>query len=89
MKIELKPLKFNIKPTLISQIHKCVEEDNEFIKAILRGDIPNAIEEFHDKITSSLNALRLSGIPLETIVDGQADHYKKLIERGWEFDEDA
>ena len=89
MNIELKPLKFKIKPTLISQIHKCEEEDKEFLVAILREDIGNAIEEFHDKVTSSLNALRLLGIPIETIVNGQADHYKKLIERGWNFDEDA
>ena len=80
---------FKIKPTLISQIHKCAEEDNEFTRAVLRGNIPNAIEEFHDKITSSLNALRLLGIPLETIVNGQEDHFKKLMERGWRFEEDA
>lgn len=87
MKIVLKPLKFNIKPTLISQIHKCEEEDKEFLAAVIKGDARNAIEEFHDKITSSLNALRLLGIPIEAIVDGQEDHFKKLILRGWEFDE--
>lgn len=86
MKIELKPLKFNIKPTLISQIHKCDEEDKEFLTAVIKGDAGNAIEEFHDKITSSLNVLRLLGIPIEAIVDGQVDHFKKLILRGWEFD---
>lgn len=86
MNIELKPLKFKIRPTLLSQIHKC-EEDKEFLTAIVRGDIGNAIEEFHDKITSSLNALRLLGIPLEVIANGQSDHFKKLIERGWKFDE--
>ena len=87
MKIVLKPLKFNIKPTLISQNHKCEEEDKEFLAAVIKGDARNAIEEFHDKITSSLNALRLLGIPIEAIVDGQEDHFKKLILRGWEFDE--
>lgn len=87
MKIVLKPLKFNIKPTLISQIHKCEEEDKEFLTAVIKGDARNAIEEFHDKITSSLNALRLLGIPIEAIVEGQEDHFKKLILRGWEFDE--
>lgn len=87
MKIVLKPLKFNIKPTLISQIHKCEEEDKEFLTAVIKGDAGNAIEEFHDKITSSLNALRLLGISIEAIVDGQEDHFKKLILRGWEFDE--
>lgn len=89
MKIVLKPLKFKIKPTLLSQIHKCEEEDKEFLTAIVRGDVGNAIEEFHDKITSSLNALRLLGIPVETIVNGQEEHFKKLIERGWSFEEDA
>lgn len=89
MKIEMKPLKFKIKPTLLSQIHKCEEEDKEFLTAIVRRDTDNAIEEFYDKITSSLNALKLMGISLENIVDGQEDHFQKLIERGWEFDEDA
>lgn len=89
MKIDLKPLKFEIKPTLLSQFHKCEEEDKEFLIAIVRGDIGNAIEEFYDKITSSLNALRLLGIPVETIVNGQDEHFKKLIERGWTFDENA
>lgn len=89
MKIDLKPLKFDIKPTLISQIHKCEEEDKEFIRAIVKGDEINAVEEFHDKITSSLNALRMIGISLETIIDGQTDHFKKLIGRGWSFEEDA
>ena len=88
-KIDLKPLKFKVKPTLISQIHKCEEEDKEFLIAIVRGDIENAIEEFHDKITSSLNALRLLGIPVETIVNGQEDHFRKLVKRGWKFDENA
>lgn len=86
MNIDLKPLKFNLKPTVISQLHKCQEEDNEFLRAVLKGDIGNSIEEFYDKITSSLNALRLLGVPLEMIVSGQADHYKKLIERGWDFE---
>lgn len=86
MKIELKPLKYNLKPTLISQIHKCQEEDSEFLKAVLKGDVGNSIEEFYDKITSSVNALRILGIPLETIIDGQEDHFKKLIGRGWSFE---
>jgi hypothetical protein len=89
MKIVLKPLKFKIKPTLLSQIHKCEEEDKEFLTAIVREDVGNAIEEFHDKITSSLNALRLLGIPIEIIANGQDEHFKKLIERGWNFEEDA
>lgn len=89
MKIELKPLKFNTKPTLLSQIHKCEEEDKEFLIALVRRDVDNAIEEFHDKVTSSLNALKLLGISVETIVNGQEDHFKKLIERGWNFNEDA
>ena len=89
MKIDLKPLKFKITPTLLSQLHKCEEEDKEFLIAIVRGDIGNAVEEFYDKITSSLNALRLLGIPLETIINGQDEHFKKLIERGWTFDENA
>jgi len=86
MEINLKSLKFNERPTLISQLRKCEEEDKEFLRAVLKNDIENAIEEFYDKITSSINALRLLGIPLEAIVRGQDNHYKKLIERGWSFE---
>jgi len=86
MEINLKSLKFNERPTLTSQLHKCEEEDKEFLRAVLKNDIENAIEEFYDKITSSINALRLLGIPLEAIVRGQDNHYKKLIERGWSFE---
>lgn len=89
MKIELKTLKFKIKPTLLSQIHKCEEEDKEFLTALVRNDLDNAIEEFYNKVTSSINALMIMGIPLERICDGQKEHFKKLIERGWNFNEDA
>jgi len=88
MKIELKPLKYKLKPTLINQINKCTEEDGEFLRAVLKADIDNAIEEFYDKITSSLNALMMLGIPLELIVESQEKHFNKLKERGWGFEEE-
>lgn len=88
MKIELKPCKFKVKPTLIRQIHKCEEEHQEFTKAILKGDIDNAIEEFYDDIQVKLNTLRMLNIPLEIIVKGQGKHFDKLTMRGWDFEED-
>lgn len=81
-KIEIKYIDFKIKPTLISQIHKCEEENNEFKKAILKGDVDNAIEEYYDNIMVMNNALRLIGVPISTIIEGQAEHFKKLRDRG-------
>lgn len=87
MKIELNPCKFKVKPTLIRQIHKCEEEHEEFTKAILKGNIDNAIEEFYDDIQVKLNTLRMLDIPLEVIVNGQNRHFEKLSKRGWSFEE--
>lgn len=86
-KIELRTLKFKVEPTIIQQIDKIREEDDEFIRAILKCDQLNAIEEFHDKISSSLNALKMIGVSIEDIVKGQDKHFNKLLKRGWEFDE--
>ena len=84
--IELRPLKFKEQPTLIQQIRKVEDEDIEFQRAVIKGDIDNALEEFFDKIESSLNALRLMGIPIEVIAEAQQKHYKKLQNRGWDFE---
>lgn len=88
MKIELRPCKFKVKPTLIRQINKCEEEHQEFKRAILKGDIDNAIEEFYDDIQVKINTLRMLDIPLEIIVNGQSKHFSKLVKRGWSFEED-
>ena len=85
--IELKPLKYRSHPTLIGMIYKIEEEDREFSRALLKNDIDNAIEEFYDRIQVSLNALRMLGIPLEVIVEGQEKHFEKLKNRGWEFED--
>ena len=86
-KIQLRTLKFKVEPTIIQQIDKIREEDDEFIRAILKCNHSNAIEEFHDKISASLNALKMIGVSIEDIVEGQDKHFKKLLSRGWEFDE--
>lgn len=86
-RIELKPLKYKSQPTLIGMIYKIEEEDREFSRALLKNDIDNAIEEFYDRIQVSLNALRMLGIPLEVIVEGQDKHFEKLKNRGWEFED--
>lgn len=87
-KIKLRPLKYNLKPTLISQILKCEEEETEFKKAILKADVTNAVEEFYDDIQAKLGALRMLGVPLEVIIEGQEKHFDKLKSRGWKFEED-
>ena len=88
-KLELKSIDFDRspieRPTLIDEIRKCMEEDKEFITAISKGDITNALEEYHDKIMSSTNALIMLGVPLETIANSQKEHFKKLKDRGIVF----
>lgn len=86
--IKLKPLIFEKRPTQISQILKVQEEDREFMKALLKRDIDNAIEEFHDCIQARLNALRLLGVSVDAVVDGQKKHFAKLESRGWRFEDE-
>ena len=85
-KIELRALKYENPPTLIGQLKKVEEEDAEFQRAVIKDDIDNALEEFYDKIESSLNALRMMGVSLEAIVAAQEKHFKKLEARGWKFE---
>lgn len=87
--ITLTPIDFeksNIeKVTLIQELIKCSEEDDEFQRAILKNDVRNAIEEFYDSIQTKVNCLDMMGIPIETICKDQMKHYSKLKERGVNF----
>lgn len=75
------------KPSLEDEIKKCKEEDKEFIQAVIKGDIQNALEEYHDKIMSSTNTLIMMGIPLGIIARSQIEHFNKLVNRGVVFKE--
>ena len=88
--ILLKPLdleKSNIKVTLIKELDKCTEEDNEFKKGVLTGDIDNTIEEFWDSVQTKLNVMSMIGILTEVIYKDLDKHIKKMIGRGYVFKE--
>lgn len=88
-KIRLIPVDFKASkkgiPTFWEEIRKAKEEDKEFYEGVLKNDIPNALEEFHDTIQSKLQVLDMMGIKVEVVVKSQDKHYKKLLGRGWLF----
>ncbi|MBU3107163.1 hypothetical protein [Clostridium gasigenes] len=87
--ITLKPINFKKspigQPTLIEELHKCKEEDDEFQIAVLKNDIDNAIEEFYDSVQTKINCLDMMGIPIEIVCRDQDKHYLKLNSRGIKF----
>jgi hypothetical protein len=88
--ILLKPLdmkKSNIDVNLFDEIRKCEEEDTEFIKGVLTGDIDNTIEEFWDSVQTKLNCMSMMGIPVDMIYRDMDKHIKKMLKRGYVFKE--
>lgn len=88
--ILLRPLdleKSNIKATLIRELDKCTEEDNEFKKGVLKEDIDNSIEEFWDSVQTKLNVMDMIGIPMDMVYKDLGKHIKKMIDRGYVFKE--
>ena len=88
--IILRPLdmeKSNIKVTLIKELDKCTEEDNEFKKGALTNDIDNTIEEFWDSVQTKLNVMSIMGIPTDMIYKDLDKHIKKMNKRGYVFKE--
>lgn len=89
--ITLNPVNFKKspigQPTMFHELNKCKEEADKFQKAVLKNDISNAIEEFHDSIQTKLNCLDMMGIPVDMICKDQHKHYKKLLNRGFVFKE--
>jgi len=88
--ILLKPLdmdKSNLDVTLMKELVKCVEEDEEFAKGALKNDIDNTIEEFWDSVQAKLNVMTMMGIPTDMIYRDLDKHVKKMHERGYVFKE--
>ena len=89
--ITLNPIDFKKykigQPTLFHELNKCKEEDDECQRAVLKNDVDNAIEEFHDSIQTKLNCLDMLNIPIKVICMDQYKHYKKLEQRGFIFKE--
>lgn len=86
----LKPLdldKSNLDVTIMQELRKCVEEDTEFAKAILKEDIDNTIEEFWDSVQTKLNVMDMIGIPVEMVYKDLDKHIKKMLKRRYVFKE--
>lgn len=86
----LKPLdmdKSKLDVTLMEELVKCVEEDEEFAKGALKNDIDNTIEEFWDSAQAKLNVMGMMGIPTDIIYRDLDKHVKKMHERGYVFKE--
>lgn len=64
---------------------KCTEEDKEFQKGVLAGDINNTIEEFWDSVQTKLNVMGMIGIETERIYKDLEKHIKKMNNRGYVF----
>lgn len=89
-KIILRPLdleKSNVKVTIERELDKCTEEDTEFAKGVLNGDIENTIEEFWDSVQAKLNVISMMGISTDVIYMGLDKHIKKMNKRGYLFKE--
>ncbi|MGL5330845.1 MAG: hypothetical protein ACRDD7_16375 [Peptostreptococcaceae bacterium] len=83
--MELKYLIFENQPTKYEQLKKVIEEETEFKKAVIKGDVPNAIEELWDDMQAKLGCLDIMGVPIEQVSAGILSLYTKLENRGWEF----
>ena len=81
----LRPLdlkKSGINATLFDELRKCMEEDEEFRKGILKLDYDNSIEEFWDSIQTKLNCMDMAGIREKDIYKGLDKHKEKMESRG-------
>lgn len=87
--MEIKYLKFEIQPSKYAQLKKVIEEETEFKRAVIKGDVPNAIEEFWDDVQAKLGCLDILGVPIEEVKAGIVNLYCKLENRGWEFKDEG
>lgn len=86
----LKPLdmdKSKLDVTLMKELVKCVEEDEEFVEGTLKNNIDNTIEEFWDSVQTKLNVMGMMGIPTNMVYRDLDKHIKKMHERGYVFKE--
>lgn len=78
--VELKNMDLD-ETTLMNQLRKVEKENNEFETAIVKNDINDAIEEFWDKVQSSLGALEKIGIKADIVVRDYPKHLEKIKNR--------
>lgn len=63
------------------QINKIYEEVDEFIQAIIKGDVTNAIEEYFDVLQSGLGALQKMGLSADYVMSQYGKHEDKIKDR--------
>lgn len=89
-RVILRPLdlqRSKIETNLFDEMRKCYEEDEEFLEAIMKYDIDNAIEEFWDSVQTKLNVMSMIKIPVDMVYRDLDKHIKKMYERGYVFKE--
>ena len=63
------------------QINKIYEEVDEFVQAIIKGDVTNAVEEFFDVGQSCLGALQKMGLNADYVMSQYGKHLSKIVNR--------
>jgi phosphoribosyl-ATP pyrophosphohydrolase len=64
--------------TQAEQIQKIYEEVDEFVQAVIKGDVTNAIEELFDVVQASLGALQKMGLSAEYVMSQYPKHLEKI-----------
>lgn len=60
------------------QIKKVYEETDEFVQAVIKGDITNAVEEYFDVLQAGLGVLQKMGLSAEYIMSQYGKHLEKI-----------
>lgn len=63
------------------QINKFYEEVDEFVQAVIKGDVTNAIEEYFDVLQSGLGALHKMGLDADHVMSQYDKHLEKIKDR--------
>ena len=81
MNIELRNINLE-NVSLLEQVNKVKEEDQEFLDAVRYEEEEHAIEEFWDKVQSSLGLLyKMRGITAEEVMQYYKYHLEKIKNR--------
>lgn len=67
--------------TQSEQINKIYEEVDEFVQAVIKGDVTNAVEEYFDMLQASLGALQKMGLSAEYVMSQYDKHLSKIVNR--------
>ena len=81
MDIELRNINLE-NVSLLEQVNKVKEEDQEFLDAVRYEEEEHAIEEFWDKVQSSIGLLyKMRGITVDEVMSGYKYHLEKIKNR--------